>query len=520
MAVRALGDVRLLRHADRLERRHPPRARAALRRRRGPASCCTRYHEVEPRDPGRGSDAELPRGDGRRARAARRAGRRGGRARPLAAGVGRRSRRCRRRSRRRAPRGWRLAILSNTDRDFIDASIARIGVAVRARDRRLRDRLVQAGARPLGGVLRADRRRPRAARPRRREPLPRHRARATSSGCAPSGSTGSARSPSRQPDARAAQTWPGSPQTPRRARRARERPARDARGRGRDRRAVRLGRGDAAQGRPSGLDANAVHGWWQTIDLRARTPGSSRRTGRSWPQRSRMLHGARGNCGGTVRPSARRAAGSARGCSSSCEGRLRRGRRARGSTRGRSPATSGPASCSSSAATARSAASGRWRSSSTASRPSRAARDRDVPDEEDAAGVPRRARGGVRGSLGAASRAVRGVVEAAACRARTSTRRSGSSIRDGDEIAAVVRNELRDRRPARSARSASAGPGGAAATAARSCSSTLPRVPAARLDAGRRSASTPRTRPARRSSTRASACTSSTRTIVWEKALA
>ena len=41
-------------------------------------------------------------------------------------------------------RGWKLAILSNTDRDFIEASIARIGVPVRACDRRVGDRLVQA----------------------------------------------------------------------------------------------------------------------------------------------------------------------------------------------------------------------------------------------------------------------------------------------------------------------------------------------------------------------------------------
>ena len=43
-------------------------------------------------------------------------------------------------------RGWKLAILSNTDRDLLDASLARIGVEFDESDRRVRDRLVQAGA--------------------------------------------------------------------------------------------------------------------------------------------------------------------------------------------------------------------------------------------------------------------------------------------------------------------------------------------------------------------------------------
>ena len=46
-------------------------------------------------------------------------------------------------------RGWKLAILSNTDRDYIDGLAGAARRAVRARDRRLRDRLVQAGARAL-----------------------------------------------------------------------------------------------------------------------------------------------------------------------------------------------------------------------------------------------------------------------------------------------------------------------------------------------------------------------------------
>ena len=46
---------------------------------------------------------------------------------------------------------------------------------IRRDDRRLRDRFLQARASPLVGVLRAHARRPRAPRPRRREPLSRHR---------------------------------------------------------------------------------------------------------------------------------------------------------------------------------------------------------------------------------------------------------------------------------------------------------------------------------------------------------
>ena len=71
-------------------------------------------------------------------------------------------------------RGWRLCILSNTDRDFIDASMTAIGVPFDRVDRRVGDRLVQAGSRPLAGVREG--RGPAAGRPRGREPLPRRRA--------------------------------------------------------------------------------------------------------------------------------------------------------------------------------------------------------------------------------------------------------------------------------------------------------------------------------------------------------
>ena len=101
-AARALGDVRLLRDADRLERRDPGRARAAVRRRRGRADELAR---ALPRARARARarrDAHLPRGDDRGDAAARRARGRGGRPRRLAARAGSRSPRFATRSPRRA----------------------------------------------------------------------------------------------------------------------------------------------------------------------------------------------------------------------------------------------------------------------------------------------------------------------------------------------------------------------------------------------------------------------------------
>jgi hypothetical protein len=72
-------------------------------------------------------------------------------------------------------RGWMLALLSNTDRDLIEASQT-AGRPRRSPDRRRGRRLLQACARALGALLRGDVRRPRHTRPRRGEPLPRHRA--------------------------------------------------------------------------------------------------------------------------------------------------------------------------------------------------------------------------------------------------------------------------------------------------------------------------------------------------------
>ena len=87
----------------------------------------------------------------------RRAAGRGGRARRVAARRGSRSRRCAAALTEARDRGWRLAILSNSDPDQIAASKALLGVAVRRDGRRGRDRLLQAGAPPLAGVLRPHR---------------------------------------------------------------------------------------------------------------------------------------------------------------------------------------------------------------------------------------------------------------------------------------------------------------------------------------------------------------------------
>jgi hypothetical protein len=73
--------------------------------------------------------------------------------------------------------GWRLAILSNTDADYLDASLSSIGVPVDERVVASEIGSLQAGVRPLGDVLPADRRRPRRPRPRGGLVVPRRRAR-------------------------------------------------------------------------------------------------------------------------------------------------------------------------------------------------------------------------------------------------------------------------------------------------------------------------------------------------------
>ena len=72
-------------------------------------------------------------------------------------------------------RGWKLGILSNTDRDLIDASIEALDVPFEIAIVAGRDRLVQAGSQALGGLLRDHGRRSARPRPRCTEPLPRHR---------------------------------------------------------------------------------------------------------------------------------------------------------------------------------------------------------------------------------------------------------------------------------------------------------------------------------------------------------
>ena len=93
-------------------------------------------------------------------------------------------------------RGWKLALLSNTDRDFIEASIARIGVpfelAIVASE-------IDSYKPATGTGCSSSRRR--ALRVTRtctsRKPLPRHRSRRTSSVCSRSGSIATASSTSR-----------------------------------------------------------------------------------------------------------------------------------------------------------------------------------------------------------------------------------------------------------------------------------------------------------------------------------
>ena len=200
-----LGDLRLLRHADRLERRDRARARAALRRRarrRGSCTATTRssaqlqrerpdasYRDVLTVALARLAEREglpLARPTSRRARA-------------VAAGLGAVSRGA------GGARGRARARLEARDplehRPRLHRGLARADRrAVRARDRRVGDRLVQAGAPSTG---RRSRSRAGAARARTctsaRASSTTSRRR-SSSGCRPSGSTGSARTPEPQPD--------------------------------------------------------------------------------------------------------------------------------------------------------------------------------------------------------------------------------------------------------------------------------------------------------------------------------
>ena len=86
-----------------------------------------RYHELEPEleADGKSSYREVLTEAMRATGGTRRRGGRRSRARCRS---GSRSRRSRRRSRRPREQGWKLAILSNTDRDYIEASMKLLGV--------------------------------------------------------------------------------------------------------------------------------------------------------------------------------------------------------------------------------------------------------------------------------------------------------------------------------------------------------------------------------------------------------
>ena len=181
--------------------RHPRRARAALRRR--PQRRAARaYHELEPQVEARAARRPTARCWRGRSTGSRR---RPASTCPSASAT---------RSARSLPdwpvfpeapgaleearaRGWQLAIALE-HRPRPDRGVdERARRAVRALDRRRRDRLVQAGARPLGRVLRADGRPTASATSTSRRATSTTSCPRPSSACAPSGSTASARRASR-----------------------------------------------------------------------------------------------------------------------------------------------------------------------------------------------------------------------------------------------------------------------------------------------------------------------------------
>ena len=175
----------VLRHAHRLDGRHRAGSSRASGPRRTPTGCSSRYHELEPQvEEGRAIPyrdvlaetlARVARGGADRSSRERRARS----ATPFPPGS---------RS-RRFPAPWpscgaRLQARPALEhRSRVPRGLAR---AHRRSGGRPGDRgrrgLLQAGARPLGALLRALRRGPRAACPRGGEPLPRHRASRASSG--------------------------------------------------------------------------------------------------------------------------------------------------------------------------------------------------------------------------------------------------------------------------------------------------------------------------------------------------
>ena len=182
-----LGDVRLLRHADRLERRASAASSQRLFGDEDADALLARYHELEPEIEARAvPDATARCSTLTRDRLADEAARRPegerGRARAVAARLGPFPEVPAALEELRA-RGWRLAHpLEHRPRPH-----RRVAGAdrrpLRPLDRR-RGRSARTSRRTgTGRLLRADRRGPRAACPRRREPLPRHRARERARPC-------------------------------------------------------------------------------------------------------------------------------------------------------------------------------------------------------------------------------------------------------------------------------------------------------------------------------------------------
>ena len=176
-----LGHIRLLRHAGRLERRDPQsgrrrRAARALPRARAAGS-------------GRRPTLTLPRGADRGVRPPRRSAERDALAEslpswPVFPEVPASLEEAR-------DAGWRLAILSNTDRDLIEASKAQLGVPFERDDRRAEIGSYKPAPGHWRAVRGAHRRRP-ARRPRRGLATSTTSSRRRSSGSRTCGSTGSA----------------------------------------------------------------------------------------------------------------------------------------------------------------------------------------------------------------------------------------------------------------------------------------------------------------------------------------
>ena len=338
-------------------------------------------------------------------------------------------------------RGWRLAILSNTDRDLIDASSR--GSACRSTRRSSPPRSARTSRRPRTGRSSSPARAPTAqrARPRRARASSTTSRRRRSSGCAPSGSTGSARRPSRSRTS-SCRLSTGSATRSTRSCRMNVRPATKS-----DYAAIaELFARDEARcfRRPTDLTADVVDGW--LADRRSRDEHVAVRGGRdsSWPARSDK---STATAGTAPAPSGRRrgAAGSAAELVELLEERIARGGRRADPQQHACGAT--PRATELLESRGYGEVRRFWDMAiefdGDASRAG--GRGRGVPGGRRAR-IPRRARGGVRGALGATSRS----------RSRSGGSDSASAhdfdpsvwfvIRDGDEIAAVCRNDAHEAR--------------------------------------------------------------------------